>query len=75
MVPKKVAQSQNVAEYMPQAEGMKSRVRLTTTITKRSSHMPVFTTIESKNRSTVLVRILWNHSNCGTMMLHRMSDQ
>src|SRR6202012_4090502 len=36
MLPKKVAQSQTVGLYMPHAEGVKSRCKLTTTITNRS---------------------------------------
>src|SRR6266850_806087 len=58
MVPMKVAQSQNVGLYRPQAEGMKSRVRLITTMTKRSSHMPIFTTMDMTKRTTTLWRIL-----------------
>src|SRR5216684_1269046 len=58
MVPMNVAQSQNVGLYRPQAEGTKSRVRLMTTITKRSSHMPIFTTIDMINRTMTLWRIL-----------------
>src|ERR1700730_10200665 len=46
MVPTKVAQSQKVGLYRPQAEGTKSRVRLITTITNRSSHIPIFTTMD-----------------------------
>src|SRR4029077_17620781 len=46
MVPMNVAQSQNVGVQRPQAEGTKSRVRLMTTMTKRSSHMPIFTTMD-----------------------------
>src|SRR5436853_7634618 len=38
--PKSVIQSHLVGAYIRQIEGMKSRCRLITTITKRSSHMP-----------------------------------
>src|SRR6266849_3913302 len=58
MVPMNVAQSQNVGLYRPQAEGTKSRVRLMTTMTKRSSHMPIFTTIDMTKRTATLWRIL-----------------
>ena len=36
--------------------------RLVTTMTKRSNHMPVFTTIEMKNMNGILVRSLRDHS-------------
>ena len=45
------AQSQTVGAYMPQEDGRKSRCRLVTTITKRSSHMPTLTTIAIANSS------------------------
>src|SRR5216684_4511361 len=73
MVPMNVAQSQNVGLYRPHAEGMKSRVRLMTTITKRSSHMPRLTTRDITKSSGMLVRALWNHSNCGVRMLQRIN--
>ena len=43
---------------MPQEDGTKSRARLVTTMTKRSSHMPTFTTIETKNSSGIFCRTL-----------------
>ena len=49
IVPTKVDQSQNVGAYMPHDEGRKSRCRLVTTMTKRSSHMPTFTTSAMMN--------------------------
>src|SRR5437870_2193624 len=39
-LPRSVAQSQIVGKYMRQAEGTKSRCKLVTMMTKRSSHMP-----------------------------------
>ena len=51
MVPRKVDMSQNVRWYMPHDDGRKSRCRLVTMMTKRSSHMPTLTTIEMTNRS------------------------
>ena len=42
-------QSQKVGWYMPHDEGRKSRCRLSTMITKRSSHMPTFTMSEMMN--------------------------
>ena len=43
---------------MPQAEGMKSRCRLVTTMTKRSSHIPVWITSEITNSASTFCRIL-----------------
>src|ERR1051326_6467494 len=73
MVPTKIATSQRVNQYMPQELGTKSRWRLITTITKRSSHMPVFTTSETKKSLVGEERTLLNHSDCGIRMLHRIS--
>src|SRR5713101_4638045 len=73
IVPMNVAQSQNVALYRPQAEGTKSRVRLMTTMTKRSSHMPIFTTIDMMKRTATLWRILYDQRSCGSRMLHIIS--
>src|SRR5712664_2299340 len=73
IVPMNVAQSQKVGLYRPQAEGTKSRVRLMTTMTKRSSHMPIFTTMDMKKRKGTLWRILKDQSVCGSRMLQRIS--
>src|SRR5262249_38076256 len=70
-----VAQSHTVGRYLPQADGRKSRCRLVTTITKRSSHMPTFTTREIRNSVGTLVRTRLNQSACGTRTLQRMSAQ
>ena len=48
IVPMNVAQSQIVGWYMPHDDGRKSRCRLVTTITKRSSHMPMLTTMRDR---------------------------
>src|SRR5688572_33254440 len=45
------------------------------TMTKRSSHMPTFTTMAIRNRPSVLVRTRLNHSHCGVMMLQKISAQ
>src|SRR5436190_23560654 len=47
IVPTNIAQSHCDGWYMPHDEGRKSRCRLVTTITNRSSHMPMLTTIET----------------------------
>ena len=41
---------------MPQDDGRKSRCRLVTMITNRSSHMPMFTKIEMTKSAGTLVR-------------------
>src|SRR6476619_1221908 len=75
MVPKNVIQSHRVGQYIPQDDGRKSRCRLVTTMTKRSSHMPTLTTMATAKRPSVLVRTRRNHSHCGVMMLQKMSVQ
>src|SRR3989475_1355393 len=74
-VPASMVQSQIRGMYMPQAEGMKSRCRLTTTITNRSSHMPMFTTMDITNSAGTFVRTLRNHKSCGATMLQAISAQ
>src|SRR6187200_843924 len=49
--PSKVAQSKNVGEYIPHDDGRKSRCKLVTTITKRSSHIPNRMTNDTPNNS------------------------
>ena len=44
-------------------------------MTKRSSHMPTFTTIATAKRPSGLVRTRRSHRNCGVMMLQKMSVQ
>src|SRR5947209_6926396 len=75
IVPANIVQSQMRGAYMPQAEGMKSRCRLTTTITNRSSHMPMFTTRDITNSAGTLVRTFRNHKSCGARMLQAISAQ
>ena len=60
---------------MPQDDGTKSRVRLVTTITKRSSHIPTFTTSAITKTAGMLMRTRRDHSNCGIMILHRIKTQ
>src|SRR5476649_1165778 len=75
IVPRNVDQSQNVGAYRPHDEGRKSRCKLSTMITNRSSHMPTFTTSAMMNRLGMLVRICLNHSSCGMTTLQRISAQ
>src|SRR5689334_19722803 len=75
IVPMYVIQSHFVPKYIPHDEGRKSRCRLVTTITKRSSHMPTLTTIATRKRPSVLVRTRLIHSHCGVMMLQKISVQ
>ncbi len=69
----KVVKSQNVGLNLPHDEGRKSRCRLVTMITKRSSHMPMFTMSEMTNRIGTLVRTRLNQSTCGVITLQRIS--
>src|SRR5262245_24492747 len=64
-VPTYIDQSQIVPEYRPQLEGKKSRLRLSTMITYRSSHMPMLTTIAITKSSVGLERTDFSHSACG----------
>src|SRR3954471_8622721 len=75
IVPMNVAQSQNVGEYMPHEDGRKSRCRLVTTITNRSSHMPTLTTSAMTNSTAGVRRTRRNQSACGMTTLHVISDQ
>ena len=65
-----------VPVYMPHDDGRKSRCRLVTMMTYRSSHIPMLTTIEITNSTTGEVRTFLHHSNCGMRPLHvTISDQ
>src|SRR4051812_16149752 len=75
MLPSSVAQSQNVGKYIAQLEGTKSRCRLVTTITNRSTHMPRFTDKATKKRATVFVRTFCDQSNCGTTQFSAIKPQ
>ena len=75
IVPKNVIRSQRVGQYIPHDEGRKSRCRLVTTISNRSSHMPTLTNIEMKKSIAGDVRMLLIHRNCGITMLQRIRDQ
>src|SRR5437016_4144331 len=72
-VPTYVDQSQKVGWYMPHDEGRKSRCRLVTTITKRSSHMPTLTNMATMNRPTTPVRTILIQMNWGATMLQTTS--
>src|SRR5436190_491250 len=74
-VPTYVIQSHIVPAYMPQDDGRKSRLRLVTTMTYRSSHMPVFTTSEIRNSSGTFVRTRLNQSVCGITPLQKIRNQ
>src|SRR5439155_18285025 len=75
MLPKSVAQSQKVGKYICQLEGRKSRCKLVTTMTKRSTHIPRFTDRAMKNRTTGLVRTPFDQSACGTTTLRKIKVQ
>src|SRR5258705_417186 len=75
IVPRNVDQSQNVGWYIPHEEGRKSRCRLVTMMTKRSSHMPTFTTSEIMKSNGTLVHTRFSQSACGTATLQKISSQ
>src|ERR1700694_5796776 len=75
MVPMKIIRSHLVNQYIPQELGRKSRCRLVTTITKRSSRIPVLTTRATQKSFQGVERTLLNHSNCGIAILQRINIQ
>src|SRR5258706_6382102 len=75
MVPTKVMMSQRVGWNMPQDEGRKSRGRLMAMMTKRSSHMPMFTMMATRHEPSGLLRTPRIHSSCGGATLQVVSDQ
>src|SRR5262249_19917739 len=75
IVPMNIAQSHWLGEYMPHDDGRKSRWRLVTTMTKRSSHIPILTNTEINHRNKTFPRIFLNHRNCGVRPLQRISAQ
>src|SRR5690348_6761828 len=75
MVPISVIMSHFVHQYIPQELGRKSRLRLSTTITKRSSHIPVCTIVDTRNNIQGVERTLLNQSDCGAMMLQKISTK
>ena len=64
-----VPRSTHVGVKKSQLVGRKSFARLVTIITKRSNHMPMFTTRHSANIIGMLVRMLLNQNNCGVITL------
>src|SRR6185437_1110121 len=75
MVPTRVMMSHLVHQYIPHELGRKSRFRLSTTITKRSSHIPVCTIVDTRNNIQGVERTLLNQSDCGAMMLQKISTK
>src|SRR5262249_10343812 len=73
--PRKPAESYFVPAYIPQDEGRKSRCRLVTMITNRSSHMPMLTTNDITNSTPTFVRRFFTQSRFGATTLQRMRSQ
>ena len=67
--------SHRVGAYMPHDDGRKSRCRLTTMMTKRSSHMPTLTSSDRMNSRTTLSRTLRNQNSWIMHALIAMSIQ
>src|SRR5213596_918362 len=65
IVPIYMAQSHCDGLYMPHDDGTKSRCRQVTTITNRSSHMPIHTTTEISHSHKRFARIFLNQRSCG----------
>src|SRR5262249_32828135 len=75
IVPNNRPKSTQVGLYIAQLEGKKSRWRETTTITNRSDHIPTFTSIETIQVATTLVRIFLAQNTCGARTLQKISNQ
>src|SRR5687767_5172060 len=75
IVPINIDQSNTVGEYIAHELGRKSRFKLVTIITNRSSHIPIETTIEIMNSQNGLSRNRLNHSNWIDNPLHKISSQ
>src|SRR5689334_17530999 len=74
-LPSNVAQSQIVGTYMAQLEGTKSRCKLVTTMTNRSTHIPRFTERATRKRASSWVRTRLDQSNCGTIQFRVIKPQ
>ena len=75
IVPTNMDQSHIVGWYKPHDEGRKSLCKLVTTITNRSSHIPILTMNDMIQRATRFDLIFLDHKNCGVTMLQRIKDQ
>src|SRR5437899_10613376 len=75
MLPSRVAQSQNVGMYIFQLEGTKSRAKLVTTMTNRSTHIPTLAESATRNSAISFVRIFRDHSSCGSTQLSVINTQ
>src|SRR5665647_2093305 len=74
-VPARMLMSTQVGEYDLHIDGMYSRCKLCTMITKRSHHIPTLIRIEITNSARTLRRNLRSHSSCGTSTLHAIIVQ
>src|SRR5205823_2602097 len=70
MEPMNIDQSHGLPWYMPQEDGRKSRLRLITIITYRSSHMPMLMIPANRKSAAGCWRIVLNHKSCGMITLH-----
>src|SRR5687767_14532821 len=75
IVPINIDRSITVGEYIAHDDGRKSRFKLVTMITKRSSHIPRLTTSEIMNSQNGLSRNRLNHRSWIDIPLHRISSQ
>src|SRR5215210_1840948 len=70
-----IVQSNIVGLYIAHEEGKKSRFKLVTMMTKRSSHMPALTISEIMKSQKALSRNLLNQRSCIEAPLHNRSSQ
>src|ERR1041384_6623458 len=75
IVPMNIDQSHCVGWYMPHDDGKKSRCKLVTTMTNRSSHMPMLTMTAMIQRNKRFDRNFLIQSNCGVKPLQKISIQ
>src|SRR5690242_14158917 len=67
--------SQAVEPYANHEEGMKSRFRLLMMIMYRSSHIPISTSSEIRNRMVGWVRFRFHQSSCGMTTFSAITAQ
>lgn len=67
--PKKIPISTIVGEYITQPAGKYSLCNEVTIITKRSNHIPTFTTIDNIKMNQGVVRAHLNQNTCGAIKL------
>src|SRR6185369_11512646 len=75
IVPRNIEKSQIVGLYIAHDDGRKSRCKLVTIITNRSSHIPMLTISDITNSIGTFHLTFLDQSNCGIRMLQAINDQ